>query len=201
MLSRELGRLEAFEPEVSDSADDFPSPLVHGAVLANVNARLGRDREAEAVVDELTRHDLSDWHLDEEWLFSICVLAESCVLLGDRRRAGSLYDILLPYRSLNAIAIAEVALDSVSRMLGILATLLGHLDDATGHFEEALAMNGRMGARPWVAHTEHEYALMLIQRGGPGDRKRARDLLAKAIAGYREFDMEEWADRAGLLLE
>jgi DNA-binding SARP family transcriptional activator len=201
VLSRELGRLEAFEPEVSDSADDFPSPLVHGAVLAYVNARLGRDREAEAVVDELTRHDLSDWHLDEEWLFSICVLAESCVLLGDRRRAGSLYDILLPHRSLNAIAIAEVALDSVSRTLGVLATALGQLEDAMAHFDEALVMDRRMEAWPWVAHTEREYALMLIERGDSGDRKRASDLLASAVASYRELGMGAWGDRAARLLE
>ena len=201
VLCRELGRLQGFEREVRDFASEFPSPLVHGAVLAYVYAWLEHSSDAEAVIDELTRHDLSDWHVDEEWLFSICLLAETCALLGDHKRAGSLYDILSPYGSLNSIAIAEVALDSVSRALGVLATMLGRLDGATAHFEDALAMNRRMGARPWVAHTEHEYALMLIERGGPGDRKRASDLLAKAIAGYRELDMEVWADRAGLLLE
>jgi hypothetical protein len=41
---------------------------------------------------------------------------------------------------------------------------------------------------------------MLIERGGSGDRKRASDLLGSAVASYREFDMEAWADRAELLL-
>ena len=60
-------------------------------------------------------------------------------------------------------------------------------------------MNTRMGARPWLAHRQREYALMLMERGGPGDRKNASDLLAEAIATYRVLGMENWAARAAAL--
>ena len=97
LLHREQGRLDAFVSEVSDHADEFPSPLVHRAILAQVYARLERTEEAEALLHELTRRDLSDWHVDEEWLFSICLLADTCAILGDAEPAAPLYELLLPY--------------------------------------------------------------------------------------------------------
>ena len=72
----------------------------------------------------------------------------------------------------------------------------GALDEAVRHFENALAMNERMGARPWLAHTQHDYARMLDARGDPGDRIRAQELLAEAIVTYRELGMGPHVARA-----
>ena len=44
LLRREQGRLDGFVREVRDHAHEFPSPLVHRAVLAHVYARLGAHR-------------------------------------------------------------------------------------------------------------------------------------------------------------
>ena len=50
-------------------------------------------------------------------------------------------------------------------------------------------MNARMGARPWLARTQDDFARMLLARGGPGDRARrasrrgARDLPRARHAG------------------
>jgi tetratricopeptide (TPR) repeat protein len=66
-------------------------------------------------------------------------------------------------------------------------------DDAAQHFEQALVMNQRMGARPWLAHTQHDYAQMLLHRDSPGDRERAQELLDQALATYRELGMESYA--------
>jgi tetratricopeptide (TPR) repeat protein len=46
------------------------------------------------------------------------------------------------------------------------------------------------GARPWLAHTQDDYARMLLARAGPGDRERAQELLDAALATYRELGME-----------
>jgi len=199
LLRREQGRLGGFEGEVVDCEREFPSPLVHGAVLAHVYARLERPKEAEALLHELTRRDLSDWHVDEEWLFGICLLAETCAILGDTRRAAPLYQLMLPYGSLNAVALPELALDSASRPLGILATLLGRFEDAAGHFEEAVQMNESMGARPALAHTQKDHARMLLQRNSQGDRQRAHEYLSQALATYHELDMQPDAAEAASL--
>ena len=57
-------------------------------------------------------------------------------------------------------------------------------------------MNERMGARPWLAHTQHDYARMLLDRDAPGDRERAPQFLDQALAIYRELGMESYAAKA-----
>ena len=71
--------------------------------------------------------------------------------------------------------------------------------DAEPHFEDALELNERMGARPWLAHTQHDYAEMLLARDEAADRDRADGLLESAIATYRELGMETYAARASEL--
>jgi DNA-binding SARP family transcriptional activator/tetratricopeptide (TPR) repeat protein len=199
MLRREQGRLEGFDGEIRDHAHEFPSPLVHQAALAHVYARVERTEDAEALLRKLTSRDLSEWHVDEEWLVSICLLAETCAMLGDTERAAALYELLLPYASLNATAAPELPLGSTSRPLGILATLLGRFEHAARHFEEALWMNERMEARPWLAHTQEEYARMLLRRNAPGDRERADQLVARAQATFLELGMQDDAAKAAAL--
>jgi hypothetical protein len=50
-----------------------------------------------------------------------------------------------------------------------------------------------MGARPWLAHTQNDYARMLLARDGHGNRERAQALLDKALATYRELGMQPYA--------
>lgn len=69
-----------------------------------------------------------------------------------------------PYASLNADAGGDIVIGSVARYLGLLATTMGHSNEAAQHFEDALAMNERMGARPWLAHTQRDYTRTLLAR-------------------------------------
>jgi hypothetical protein len=73
---------------------------------------------------------------------------------------------------------------------------MGRRSEAAEHFEEALAMNGRMGVRPWLAQTQTEFARMLLERDQPGDRERARELLDNALATYKELGTESYAAKA-----
>jgi hypothetical protein len=36
-----------------------------------------------------------------------------------------------------------------------------------------------MGGRLWVRHAQHDYASMLLARGEPTDKQRARELMAE----------------------
>ncbi|MDQ3963272.1 MAG: hypothetical protein M3277_05070, partial [Actinomycetota bacterium] len=88
---------------------------------------------------------------------------------------------------------------SVSRYLGLLATSIEHWRDAEQHFEDALAMNGRMRAWPWLAHTQHDYARMLLARHGSRDVDRAHGLLDGAVRIYLELGMESYAARTSAI--
>jgi tetratricopeptide (TPR) repeat protein len=184
LLCRERGGLDAYLAEVVGDEPAFPSPLVHRSVLAHGYARLGRAEEAAPHLAEIFSHDLSDWHVDEQWFVSICLLAETCALLDDPEPAAGLYALLAPYADHNAVAVPELAMDSTARPLGILAALLERHDEAEEHFRAAAAMNERMGARGWLAHTWAEHAALRERRG-----ERATELRARAEALYRELGM------------
>jgi hypothetical protein len=78
---------------------------------------------------------------------------------------------------------------------------LGDLEAAWRHLDDALAMNERMGARPWVARTKLDLARTLIARGGPGDDQRARTLADESQAIADEIGMPVVATRARGLID
>jgi tetratricopeptide (TPR) repeat protein len=165
-----------------------------------LNTRQGGDAEARLLLDELARSEF-DVLPDNDKLFGWSVLAEVCSALEADAHASRLYELLLPYAGRNAVSHPACAIGSVSRYLGLLAALLGRFDEAASHFEQALSMNERMGARPWLAHTQEDYAQMLLARAAPGDGDRARALLEQALSAYRDLGMEPHAARASALLE
>jgi tetratricopeptide (TPR) repeat protein len=137
---------------------------------------LGRDDEARAALEQLGVNAFADIPFDNEWLFSVCFLADASERLGASVHAGTLYDLLLPHASRNASNADEISLGNVSRSLGNAAHALARSDDAARHFEVALDANARMGAEPWVARTLRDYAHMLRARGEPGDAAHAESL-------------------------
>jgi tetratricopeptide (TPR) repeat protein len=118
---------------------------------------------------------------------------DAIALLNDQQLAARFYRRLLPSagRTLSFGLYTNVA--SASRQLGVLATTLERYDDANQHFDAALAMNDRMGARPWLACTQLDYARMLQKRNASGDRERARELVEAALATAREIGMAKVA--------
>ena len=46
-----------------------------------------------------------------------------------------------------------------------------------------------MGAQPWVAYTQYDYATMLLARDQPGDREKAQELLVLALTTAHELGM------------
>jgi DNA-binding SARP family transcriptional activator len=196
LLRWEQGRLEEVEELVRASVEEYPTYPIWRCVLAHMAAELGHGAESRDAFEGLAADDFSGLPFDEEWLVGMGFLAETARLLGDTARAAVLYRLLLPYAERVAVAYPEISTGSVARGLGLLAGMLGRWDEAVNHFESAVQVNRHMGARSWVAHTRHDYALMLLERAGPGDRERASGLLAEAEATCGDLGMETWAARA-----
>jgi tetratricopeptide (TPR) repeat protein len=136
---------------------------------------------------------------DESWLVAMTFLAEIAARLGSEHCAA-LYRLLAPYPDRNILVYPGVCLGSSSRPLGLLASALHRWDEAERHFAGALAMNSKMGARPWVARTQFNYAQMLLARGEPGDREKARSLLQEALGAARQMGMVKVASDCEALL-
>ena len=181
------GRLEEIVPAMSDLVAEYPTRPAFRCALADVHARLGRLDEAERALDELARDEFASLPFDQEWLYGMSLLAETAGLLGDSASGAVLYRLLLPWAAFSAADHPEGFRGSIARYLGILAMLTQSWDAAERHFEAALDANAHMGARPWLAHTQNDYAQMLRARNRPGDRDGAETLLDAARATYREL--------------
>lgn len=133
-------------------------------------------REAFAMV---AARDFTDLPRDMNYACTLVLLGRSATRLGDVPRARRLYDMLRahPVRAV-VVGWAAACVGSVERYLAELATTCGRRTEAVQHFETALTENTRMGALPYVAHVQHEYARFLLTRADAGDVPRATALLA-----------------------
>jgi tetratricopeptide (TPR) repeat protein len=194
-LRHEQGRLAEIEAQFERFVGDYPNFIFRSA-LAGLYCELGREGKARAELDRLAADGFPDLEVGTEWFFGASLLAEVCASLGAQDHAAPLYQALLPYADYNVYSHIESARGSASRYLGILAATIASWEEASRHFERALELNTRMGARPWVAHTRHDHARMLLRRGAPEDRQRADELLKLACRGYDELGMTSWQARA-----
>ena len=199
VLRREQGRLEEVEHLIRRSADEDPTYSVWRCVLPHMAAELGYEAESREAFTALAADDFAAVPFEDVWLVCMGFLAEVAHLLGDAPSTQVHYEKLSPYSDRVAVVYPEFSIGSVSRYLGLLAWTLGLFEDAARHFEDAVALNQRIGARPWLAHTQEDYARMLLGQGGPEETERAVDLLAQALATYRELGMESYAARASAL--
>jgi tetratricopeptide (TPR) repeat protein len=198
---REQGQLDGLEEIVKRSIHEPGSYPIWPCVLADLYVKLGRDREARDLFEIIARAEFTSLPVDEEWVLGIALLAEVCAALGDKDRARQLYALLVPRTGQNVYGVPEASLGAVDRYLGILATTLGRWAEAARHYKVALEMNERMGARPWLAHTQRDYAGMLLARDEPRDREHARELLDQALTTYHELGMQGYAARACALAQ
>jgi DNA-binding CsgD family transcriptional regulator len=201
-LRREQGRLKELAPAVDHFVRTNPGAATWRPGLALVYRELGLAEQARAEFESLAADNFAGVPQDGRWVTSMAYLAEVCVFLGDAHRAAQLYAALGPFDGRNLIAPPNVAcFGAAARHLGMLATTMKRWADAERHFQAALEMNSRQGGRPWLAHTQYEYAAMLRARSGPGDRDRALELLDEAGALARELGMQVVVERAATLRE
>jgi predicted ATPase len=184
------GKVDDREAAILRYLEDYPEIPSHRATLANLYCRLGRREDGQREFDQVAAHDFANLPRDGSWNPTMANLAYVCSYLNDVRRAAILYDLLLPYAPLQmVIGSAAIGTGSVLRFLGILATTMSRWEDAIAHFEGALRMNTRIGARPFGALTQQEYGALLMKRGDPGDREKARQIFDQALATANEIGM------------
>jgi DNA-binding CsgD family transcriptional regulator len=179
-IRREQGRLAELAPIVRVLAGS-----AHGDAwapgLAALLADLGMETEARRALARL-RADGLDVGRQGLWLGTLTYLTDACSALGDAETAAAVYSELAPYSGKNIqIGHLVTCQGSADRYLGMLAATLGEWSRAEEHFEAALALNERLGARTWFAHTMVEYARMLLARSAGTDRARAAALLGDAV--------------------
>jgi len=124
--------------------------------------------------------DLRKLPKDDLYVTSLIYLAESCVALRDKARCSQIYELLMPYRPLNATLPGTLMLGAISGYLGSLAATIQCQAEASSLFEEAIAMNTAMRALPFLARTQVDYARLLLACDNPDAHLYAQQLVAAA---------------------
>ena len=189
-IRREQGRLREVAPIVRRFVANSPSSGAWRPGLAVIYAELEMRDDARRALEDLAKNAFAQLARDALWLTSIGYLAEVCSFLDDQTRAAVLYETLMPHSGNNLVTGANlVCVGAVDRHLGMLAATMKRWDTAEEHLIAATASNRRQGALPWVGHTQHQHARMLVARNGPGDRDRARVLIDEASATSASLGM------------
>jgi DNA-binding CsgD family transcriptional regulator len=197
-IRREQGRLAELAPLVR-LLDDGARAGAWGPGLVALLAELGMEDEARRRLRAILDDGLGALR-PSLWIASLVYLADACAALGDEEAAEALYPELAAYAGTNVMVGHLVACyGSMDRYLGTTASVLGDWDRAEAHFQSALALNTRLGARTWLAHTAYGYARMLLARGTADDRSEARGQLGLALGLARSIGLPELTGRAAAL--
>jgi tetratricopeptide (TPR) repeat protein len=190
------GRPEAILERICEMVTAYPTVFGWRATLAKTYLELGRNHDARREYEHLASHGFRDMPWNEAGAINLCLLADLCAEFNDRPRAETLYEILLPAASHFVVAgFAAAFWGSIARSLGLLAATLGRFGDAVDHFEHALEQNTRVGAPPFVAQTQYDYARFLIGRAEAGDRKRVEALVSDALEIVDRLELQRLREK------
>ena len=180
-IRREQGRLAELAPVIRILAGGEREHGPWRPGLVSLLAELGMEADAKRELARLAGEGLDPLR-ESLWVASLTYISDACAALGDETVAAMVYPQLKRLTNTNVMIGHLVAYyGAADRYLGMLATVLGEWERAEDHFERAMALNRKMAAGTWLAHTEYEYARMLLARG-PGERERVGMLLGEAEA-------------------
>jgi DNA-binding CsgD family transcriptional regulator/tetratricopeptide (TPR) repeat protein len=177
MIRRVTGQLEAVRPLLSGAED----PAGHWAPgLLALYTELGFREPAERVLAHLRDRLPAQRANRAQWAGVLAFLVDAVEWLGDRAAAADLRPLAGEYAGLNLIAGQFVAVfGSADRYLGVLDSLLG-APTADAHFEQALAMDRRMGAVTHQVETLTAWSRHGLRVGSHRDLERVGRLRAEA---------------------
>jgi hypothetical protein len=188
-IRREQGRLSEVAPIIKRFVDEHPEETIWRPGLALIASDLGFKDAAQRMLSQLAESGFA-FPVDAKRSTTLAYLAEVCASVRNKAHAERLYELLLPYRDLTiTVGQATACYGSAGRHLGLLADVTGEWDRAEDHFEAALVMNRDLEAWPWLAHTQSDFATMLLHRGRTADVAGAENLLSEASATANRLGM------------
>jgi class 3 adenylate cyclase/tetratricopeptide (TPR) repeat protein len=193
---REQQRLVEFEESTRRAVAEFPATVAWRVGLAQLVCDLGKLDEAREHVNVLARDGFAALALDPSGHYALVGASEVVAELADATHAEQLLDLLRPAAGLGSHLGPWAYHGAVDRYLGLLAATVDRLDEAVEHYEAALAIHRRMGARPWLARSRYDLARALLVRDDPGDRERAFSELNDALDAANTIGMPRLVEQA-----
>jgi tetratricopeptide (TPR) repeat protein len=124
---------------------------------------------------------------------------EGLAVLGEREKAAKLYPLVLEAFDTGCVTRGPMH-GLLQTVAGMAAAAGGQWEKAEEHYQTALRQAHELPVVIEQPEVRRWYARMLIDRDGPGDREKARELLTEAIAMYRRIGMPKHVEMAEVLL-
>ena len=187
------GRLTELEPVYLDLMRDEPDEPLWPAVVGWIALADGRSDTARGLLGRLPPP--AELPQGMHTLLNLFTMADLAARVGSDQLAAEVRDVLLPYADrVVPIAMGAACFGVIARPLGDLAVRLGLVDEAIGHFERAIALTARMGARPWLVDAQLALAEALVATGR-GDDPRVGPLVGEASQTAEQFRLQVFAQR------
>jgi tetratricopeptide (TPR) repeat protein len=160
---------------------------IAASILAAAYALAGRIAEARPLLDQVLEYVAPGRHVIFQALV-LTELSEALLLVGRVDEASALAGRLL---ELSRTQIGRGYQAHACRLLGEVAMRCEppDVDQAAGHYHQALALAEEPGMRPLQAHCHLGLGTLYAQRG---QREQAHTELSTAITMYRSMDMTFW---------
>jgi DNA-binding CsgD family transcriptional regulator len=164
-------------------------PLVR-VFVPLIHALLG-DRDLARATFEEFRHMPETVEVGPRWAALLMFIGIGAVLLDDPATADRVYQQLsgLAPTYMGDGSGMVFCGGSMQRVIGDLALATGRVDEAVRRYTDAIEMNARIGARPFLALSWLGLATAMVTRDNPGDPRAARALATEAAAEFRRLDL------------
>jgi hypothetical protein len=172
-------------------------PGVMEPFVALLQVEGGRADEARATLAPMAAAGFTDLAHGAARLLALAASAWVTATLGERAWAQHLELLLRPNLGL-AVQVGWTWWGPVDRYVALLSGTLDRLDDADEQFAAAAELARRMGATPWLARTQIEWAELLERRNRVGDSDKAAVLRTEALATARRLGLAGVEKRADI---
>jgi DNA-binding CsgD family transcriptional regulator len=190
------GRFEDMEPEIVRLALEIPAPISWAVFGPYLHA--AGDHAGAAILYERLLGALPTLPYDSRRLAIVTATGQLATAFGDREPAARCYELLQPYAGYYLYS-ASGTYGAMARILGELAAGLDRFDDADRHLGDAVRMESRIGALPYLALAQLAHADLLRRRAGTGDLENATRLVERAGHTARRLGMAPALARASAL--
>jgi tetratricopeptide (TPR) repeat protein len=188
MIRYEQGRLTELVDMAHARIAKSPKLYTWHASLAMSLTELDRFDEARAVVRQMLDVGYPTRKGEPHWIIGMACLGSAVAALGDPADAAAVYTALLPSAGRWA-SIMPLSLGSVDRVLGELATTIGRLDDAEGHFSAAIAAHDAAPTPGYAARSRLGLMRVLMLRDPKGNADAVADLAGQVRVLTERYEL------------
>ncbi|HEY0749313.1 MAG TPA: AAA family ATPase [Steroidobacteraceae bacterium] len=187
-LNRDLGRLHELAPQIKKISMGSAFRMWEPGLMF-MCAEIGMSAEARRIFERFAEDEFRAISRDDMYATCLVFCAETCCILGDGKRAATLYQLLRPYAGQTANHPTAVCFGAAELYLATLARAANWPELARRHFDNAVTLNRAMLAWPSLVRTLFRYGAFLMMSQLEAERNFGLQRLREAEQLARRLGM------------